>query len=234
MVQAPSSVVDPVQFIGEAVGVPNTTEQLLRERITHIHAMGIGRVFVPATESITAVRDLIAADDLATLLLEGGLWQREEMPNQKRRRFDLGAGKQQALLESIDALKDASEEELPLVLVGRRNACAHQQMPPIMTKLVQESALWIEDTVVEMHPETASGAGLDEGDSAVVRIGSEERIVRVRLHTGIRPGTVQMSAGPSPIAIGSDYAAFGVEMLDLLEPDEHLGWNRSGVILRKA
>lgn len=235
MVQPLAAATDPVQFIGESFGTPKTTEQLLRERITAIHASGRGKVFIPASGSTTTVKDLIAADDLATLLLEGGLWQGEGIPQQKSRRFSLCGTSKKHSLDSIAASMEFSTEEgLSLILQGRRNGTSHSQLPPIMTKLVQESGLWGSDEAIQVHPETAASAGLEEGDDAILTIGSEERAVKVRVHGGLRPGIVQMSVGPNPVTIGSDYAEFGVEVLDLLEPDDHLGWGRCRVTLRKA
>lgn len=234
ILQPPTKVVDPVEFIGSLLGSRHTTEALLRERVERIHSSRRGMVFVPGSESTTAVRDLIAADDLATLLLEGGVWVDENIPQQKRHRFDVFGVDEKKSVASVRTSTVASKYGFPLVFEGRKNGMMHSQMPPITSKLVQESELWGSDTYVQMHPETANTAGVEEDMRVAVCAGSEERIAKVRFHSGLRPGIVQMAIGCSPVTIGADHAEFVPETLDLIEPDENLGWGGVYVVLRKV
>lgn len=232
MLQPPVKVVDPVEFIGALMGNRQTTEALLRERIERIHSSKRGKVFVPSSEKTIVVKDLIAADDLATLLLEGGIWVDENIPHQKSRHFDVFGIRKERSVASVRM--PSSEKGVPLVFEGRRNAAMHSQMPPTMSKLVQESELWSSDAYVQMHPDTAVAAGLEEDMNVAVCIGSGEQRAKVRLHSGLRPGIVQMAIGCSPVTVGADHIEFGSEILDLVEPDEDLGWGGARIVLRKV
>jgi anaerobic selenocysteine-containing dehydrogenase len=121
---------------------------------------------------------------------------------------------------------------LILVFEGKRSAVSSSQLPPILSKVYQESNLWPGSHAVSMHPQTAAAFGLNDGDRVFVQTNGGEHQATLRCKAGIMPGVVQMGSGPNPVLMGQDKAEFGWESQEALQDVD--GYGFSHVVLRKA
>jgi molybdopterin-containing oxidoreductase family iron-sulfur binding subunit len=91
-----------------------------------------------------------------------------------------------------------------------------QEIPDPVTKICWQ-------TVVEMHPATATKLGVKNGDHVNVQTSAGSLVAPVLTYIGIRPDTVAIAAGRGQVNAGR-YAKAGLNAFDLLPYTE----NRSG------
>lgn len=219
----PEGVVDPVAFMGELFGSPETSEGLLRRRIAAIHASGRGSVGGHDGSEVR-VSDLASPDDLQAILLEGGVWHERTASGRSIRTF-------QPLRREITVDRPEPPEGLVLIVGGTRSLA---DLPPIMTKLVQESGLVDSDATVRMAPAIASSLGVGDGDRVVLSFGGGEWTARVVRDSRLRPGVLQLSASPAPVALGVDALEFGPDLSEVFESDGRFGSVHHHVVVRRG
>lgn len=107
--------------------------------------------------------------------------------------------------------------------------------PPFMVKTLADTVIKGRDGYVEIHPDTANKAGLEEGAAAVLQTPVGKAQVRVHLFDGIRPGLVAMPRGLGHTAYDKYLAHKGVNANQLIGPveDPASGYNAAWGIRAK-
>lgn len=223
MIPCPECAVDPVTFLGGMFGSSETSDTLIKARIAAIHASRRGSL-VGRDGTEVQVRDLASPDDLQAILLEGGVWQDRTVVGRSVRRFK--PVPREITLRSSEPL-----DGLVLVVVGGIRSFA--ELPPVMTKLVQESGLWDSDATVRMAPGTASLVGVEDGDRVTLSIGAGEWTARVIRDARLRPGVLQLSASPAPVAMDVDALESGPELSEVFGSDAQSGTIHHPVVVRR-
>jgi anaerobic selenocysteine-containing dehydrogenase len=91
---------------------------------------------------------------------------------------------------------------------------------PFMIKTVADTVIKGKDGFVEINPQTASAAGLGDGDQATLTTPRGEAKVRVHLYEGIKPGVIAMVRGLGHTAYDGFLADKGVNINELIGPVE--------------
>jgi len=91
---------------------------------------------------------------------------------------------------------------------------------PFMIKAVADTVIKGKDGFVEVNPQTASAAGLGEGDMAILTTPVGEARLRVHLFEGIQPGVLAMARGLGHTAYDGYLADKGVNVNELIGPVE--------------
>ena len=89
-----------------------------------------------------------------------------------------------------------------------------------MIKTVADTVIKGKDGFVEVNPQTASAAGLGQGDMATLTTPRGKARVRVHLFEGIQPGVVAMARGLGHTAYDGYLAGKGVNINTLIGPVE--------------
>jgi len=102
------------------------------------------------------------------------------------------------LMANQPLLIKGGEKEYPLTLIpidSLRLSSGNTGSPPFMMKIVSNSILLNNDTVVEINPQTAQQLGLSDGASAQLTTPAGTIRVNVHYFEGIMPGVVAMAKG---------------------------------------
>lgn len=201
-------------------------EESLKQRSAAIHSSQRGSLFVYADGSMTPVKDLSTPDDLWSALMNGALWIDEMVQQKQHRSFTVGV--------QPTVLPPEGTQELKLTAHGWRGTTSSAQMPPIMSKLFQESDLRNLNGTVSINPATASSRGLTKDDHAVVSTLNGRMTVRVRIDPSIPPSMVLASIGPLANGKETPLHPAGENILNLCDVKHDGTWRLTPVELMKA
>ena len=129
-------------------------------------------------------------------------------------------------LAGLDAPSVQAEGDVnsfPLLLIpydSIRLTSGYVGEAPFMIKTVADTVIKGKDGFVEVNPQTASAAGLREGDMATLTTPRGEARVRIHLFEGIRPGVLAMVRGLGHTAYDGYLAGKGVNVNELIGPVE--------------
>lgn len=115
------------------------------------------------------------------------------------------------------------EKEYPLVLIpidSMRLSSGYPGSPPFMMKIVSNSILVKDDTVIEINPQTAQKYGLSQGVYAQLTTQAGTAKVKVHLFDGIMPGVVAMAKGLGHSGYDAYLAGKGDNYNRLVKPVE--------------
>jgi anaerobic selenocysteine-containing dehydrogenase len=181
LLPAASAAVDPAAFLAALAakfGVPSpaAAEDLIKQRAAAIHALGRGSLFSYGTGETNPLP--ATAEEFWTALSDGACWVDEEPPEAPPGSFRLAVA---------PPAQPGPGEALVLV-----PSISHGSSPsPMATKLTQESGLRPAAHEIAVHPDTAAGAGLEEGCRAVVETSCGSAAGRVRIASSVRPGVLE-------------------------------------------
>jgi anaerobic selenocysteine-containing dehydrogenase len=102
------------------------------------------------------------------------------------------------LMANQPLLPEGGEEKYPLMLLpidSMRLSSGNTGSSPFMIKIVPNSVLVNNNTVIEINPQTAQKLGLSDGASAQLTTPAGTAKVKVYLFDGIMPGVVAMAKG---------------------------------------
>ncbi|MGA2435322.1 MAG: molybdopterin dinucleotide binding domain-containing protein, partial [Bryobacteraceae bacterium] len=207
-----------------------------------IHALKSGKVFRYADARNVPVDEIKTPDDFLKLLLEGGCWMDAPVARKAAARFSLLGGdpKVAANLREIAAAgrlgiasEDANRYPLALVPYGWRGAAGTSALPPILTKLYRESGVRDGGACVSLHPDTAHGFGLQEGDTAEIetRCGSCRK--QVCVDSAVMPGVIVAAVGPARGELGLN-SPEQASILDICGAKDGCTWRVARASVRKV
>jgi hypothetical protein len=211
------------QASGSGAEQGETVDELVRRRLAAIAAAGGGQLFNPAGESLPAPAD---ADGLRTAMLDGAWWVAEpEAPGRRRITARLSVPREpEGGIAGRPA--DPPAGGLLLLPVGWKGAVGRAAVPPLLSKLYQESDLRYPCGHASVNPATAREAGL--GDAAAARIVTRLGSMEVTLHRDRRvmPGVIELACGPMTRRSGGMR-----DPLSLCETDADGSWDATGARL---
>ncbi len=118
---------------------------------------------------------------------------------------------------------EGDQNEYPLVFMpydSLRLSSDYIGGTPFMIKTVEDTVLKGNDSLVEVNPDTARKAGLQEGTAAVLKTPRGSASVLVHLSHGIRPGVIAMPRGLGHTAFDKYLADKGINVNELIGPVE--------------
>ena len=149
-------------------------------------------------------------------LMEEGVWVESDID-------PVASRVQLAGMDAPAVQAEGDVNSFPLLLVpydSIRISSGTAGEPPFMIKTVADTVIKGKDGFVEVNPQTASAAGLDEGALATLTTPRGEVQVRIHLFEGIRPGVVAMARGLGHTAYDGYMAGKGVNVNELIGPVE--------------
>jgi anaerobic selenocysteine-containing dehydrogenase len=195
LVAPPEGMTDPAEFIGSLAGV--TGPNALRERADAIQKAGRGDLFTYADSKTAPVKEM-KPDDFWKALNEGGCWMDAVDENAAAPKLAFGEFKAETRAAEPAA-------DLPLAAVLTEWHSSATLVPPLMSKLYQESNLRLAPNRAALNPADARASGVEDGGAAVLETRSGKLRVEVTLDSGVPHGTVQVAAGPEVLDIcGAD------------------------------
>ncbi len=208
---ASAGATEPSGLLGRIAPGGPTELDALKERAASVLALKRGGVFRYADAQRLPVEEFKTADDFWNALLDGACWFDEPAAQKTLARFSLLGGDPKALgnlRETAAAgrlggsVADCSRYPLALVPFGWRGAAGSNALPPIFTKLYQESGIRDGGACVALHPDTARNLDLKEGDIVEVITSCGARRKRVRVDSAVMPGVMEAAVGPAHGEIG--------------------------------
>lgn len=161
-------------------------------------------------------------------LEEEGVWIDEAFAADPQMDFETASGDYEFVGEAgmavlTDATVSAQGETAgyPLLLVPydiMRLASRQVGSPPFMIKSVSDTILKGNDSLVEINPQTASAAGVAEGNYARLETPAGKAMVKVHLSEGIQPGVIAIPRGLGHSAFDKFLAGKGVNVNNLMGP----------------
>jgi anaerobic selenocysteine-containing dehydrogenase len=150
------------------------------------------------------------------VLMEDGVWVQAD--------FDpVGDTLQLAGMDAPAVQAEGDVNSFPLLLLpydSIRLTSGYIGEAPFMIKTVTDTVIKGKDGFVEVNPQTASAAGLGQGDMAILTTPRGEARVRVHLFEGIQPGVIAMAKGLGHTAYDGYLAGKGVNINTLIGPVE--------------
>ncbi|HEV3198126.1 MAG TPA: hypothetical protein VGZ73_09470 [Bryobacteraceae bacterium] len=177
LVTPPDGMVEPAEFIKQATGWK--AGDALRERAAAIHKAGRGTLFTYADAKSVAVKE-VKPDDFWKALNQGGCWIDEEW-----------SGAPRPVLRAAAASPGATD------LMFTETVGSATLVPPLLSKIYQESNLRQTPNSVAFHPDTARANGLADSSSALLVTPLGRCAIRVTVDSNIPPGLMQVAATPS-------------------------------------
>ncbi len=189
LVRAPSLAVHPLTFLARLGAAESSIEDLLRQRLEELHKLGKGEIFTPAgTRPIGEFKD---AKELWTAMTGGGVWTDSPVLEAARpRRF--------GVREIASAPARTGRAEFPIMLLpyARRGEAGTTALPPLMSKVYQESRLRLSAPLLRVHPATAAASGVADGASVRVEMRGEGYAGNIAVDASVMPGVIEAPAGP--------------------------------------
>lgn len=192
LVTPPKEAVAPealVASLAVALGVanPGTVEDVLRRRVSTIHASRRGSVQVYGEGAAKPVREFRSPEKMWNALLAGASWADDEPK-------DGPVGPLHLLAE-----EPALPVKAQLVLVVSSPRSLHP-VSPLLSKLYQESGLRPPANLVRVNPQTGASHSLADGCRAKIRTERGEILAVVRFDTGVRPDVLEAEARLASLA----------------------------------
>ncbi len=235
--------VDPLDLIpkmSEALGFPggpNTSRQeLLKQRAAAIMAARQGTVFHPGKGAAVKVSTRTGTGDFWNLLLEGGCWVDDPTPPRPATRFTM-LGKEQPWRERLTARLEQpgpSPDQLVLMPVGWKNATSSGSVPPMISKLFQESDCRSLAGTVLAHPDTAASAGISSEGKVRLQTRSGEMEADLKLDPALMPGVLHGAVGPCVNQAQTLRQAPAEGLLALCPVEEDGSWRITPAQMKKA
>ena len=216
---------DPAAFIRavartsstELPGEGTKSEELMRARVSAIHANGEGSI-TANDGSTKSIKDLGSPDEMWDALVAGGRWEGKR----SRTRIESGRGVQSA---SFDKPAEAGQHNaLMLVVRVPRDVNASGAVSPVMTKLYRESDLRQPAGTAVINPATARQIGLAAGRTARLETAGGACRVAIATDHAVMPGVIEVTSAPEAIALGDVKAENNRNVLDIVKPDAAGCW----------
>jgi len=166
LVGQPAGMVNPSEWMATLAGLPISNG--LRERSDAIHQSRRGTVFNPADGKTVSTKNL-TGEEFWKILREGGCWT-----------DDLG--------------RRNRLPHLPLAVPATPHAPL--LMPPLMTKLYQESGLRLAPNAVALHPGDARAARVEAGSQARLQTNLGNCVVTVTVDSAVPEGALLVGGAP--------------------------------------
>lgn len=171
---------------------------LLRRRVQAIYDSKRGSVFCPPEGPLKAVSDFADADELWKALGDAAVWIDDDVVQGAPERFHLLGRLVDAQKTRIDTTPPHSGALLVLMPAGWRAALGNGTLPPLMSKLYQESGLRSLAGYASINPATGAEQNINDGDRATIRTGSGTTEAVIQHDPSVMPGIVLVAAGPRP------------------------------------
>jgi hypothetical protein len=219
LVDCPPGAVPAALLLNKLGGNELNLESLLKERLGAIQGAARGTVFTPA--GAKPIGDFKDADALWAAITAGGVWTGETTAAPERpRRFGVRE------ISNSPALAADAGYPLTLLPYALRGASGTAALPPLLTKVYQESLLRASAHQCRIHPETAAACHIADGD----RVGLETRcgscVLQAWVDASVMPGVIEAPAGPQ----GKTDEGGAINVCGL---DEECKWRVSRARLRR-
>ncbi len=210
---------------------------VLRDRAAALAAAGRGEIFDPAAGRAQSPPPWTTADTLAALLARGACWSDPGAPAPARGlHLPADPGLPERLAAAVDGTDrpaDSRAFALDLVVDGRPEACGAGALPPVVTKLYRESELRPDGRCARLNPRTIRTLGLRPDRPAELTTAAGGLPVRVVPDEAVRPGVVQVAAGPLPCDLGDPDDGRG-GILDICDVTTQGTWRLGRAALREV
>ena len=239
MIQAPATVVQPIDVLNQLSSSSDSLEQHLKQTVESIHKSKRGNLFKFADGSLVAVSSISSADDLWKFLNDGAIWIDSPRKQTPPKTFTLvgqtGIARMQKACELPTTItsQNANEANMVLIPYGFSAAVGSGQLSPLLSKIYQESNLRRGKRSISVNPSTGSPLGLDEGDKAIILTSKGTGEVTMHLDSAVMPGVAIAYVGPDPIDFVKNRTMLSEGLLDILEVEDST-WNATSATLRKA
>ncbi|WP_419661680.1 QrcB: quinone reductase complex, subunit beta [Desulfosarcina variabilis str. Montpellier] len=149
-------------------------------------------------------------------LMEDGVWVESDVDT-------VSNSVKLAAVDQPGVNAEGDQSSFPLLLVpydSIRISSGYIGDAPFMIKTVADTVIKGKDGFVEINPQTASAAGLSNGDLAMLTTPRGAAAVRVHCFEGIKPGVIAMVQGLGHTAYDGFLAGKGVNINELIGPVE--------------
>ena len=191
------------------------TRHLGETLLTMAKAMGEGIAEAFAWDDYESCLEETLADKWDTLM-EDGVWVESDVDT-------VSNSVKLADLDQSGVNAEGDQGSFPLLLIpydSIRISSGYIGDAPFMIKTVADTVIKGKDGFVEINPQTASAAGLSDGDLATLATPRGTAAVRVHCFEGIKPGVIAMVQGLGHTAYDGFLAGKGVNINELIGPVE--------------
>ena len=220
LLKPPTGAVTAAEVMAKISGVQFSMVDLIEERVAAIQEAKHGEVFSPdgSSKPVSEFKDAAA---LWTSLGAGAVWTTAPPAAKAPRSFRMAT----AEIQTQSSLPDDAAFPLVLLPYAWRGASGSGALPPLMTKVYQESLLRGSSDQCRIHPATAAQLSIRHGDRVVLetRCGSCEQ--KAWLDASVMPGVIEVPAGPQGATADSN-------ILDVCGLDHECNWRASRARLR--
>ena len=191
------------------------TRHLGETLLTMAKAMGGGIAEAFAWDDYESCLEETLADKWDTLM-EDGVWVESDVDT-------VSNSVKLADPDQPGVSAEGDQGSFPLLLIpydSIRISSGYIGDAPFMIKTVADTVIKGKDGFVEINPQTASAAGLSDGDLATLATPRGTAAVRVHCFEGIKPGVIAMVQGLGHTAYDGFLAGKGVNINELIGPVE--------------
>ncbi len=194
---------DTAAFLGAVTGTSQpSTEEILRQRIAAIWSGRRGMVYDPSSPTLRPVHAFGGTDALWSVLQSGGCWIDGPRPAGSMPAFRfLPAGLAEHLTKRVAATKAATAPALALVITSDPLRRDQAFDATLMSKVRDESGLYLPCGSVAIHPTTAEAHNVGVGDDATLSINGTTLPVHIACDSSVPPGLVSAMDGDGPVAL---------------------------------
>ncbi len=224
--------IEPIDVIRELSRELSSTLEIpeqevsLKQKTERIMKDQRGSVFIYADGSTRSISEYAGAEELWTDLVNGAQWIDDPVRQSELRSASIS-------LQPVPA-GDQHPNGLVLIPHGWKGTTSYSQMPPVLSKIFQESDLRKMNGTVSIHPATAAALGLLRNEFGVLSTKNGSMNVRIKVDPTVRPAVVNASIGPLPNGTVTPEDPVGTNILNLCEVTDKGTWRITAAQLVKA